>query len=75
VGKPHMTRELKPRERATFRKACRDLRKLVDAGWFLYLDGGGNLHVMTGESHDEGGQPRQDRIVDSETCGAGGGDW
>jgi hypothetical protein len=75
MGKPEMTRELKPRERAMFRKACRDLRKLVDAGWTLYLDGGGSMNLMTGPSHDEDHHPRQERIVDFEDCGAGGGDW
>jgi hypothetical protein len=73
-----MARAPTPREVARFRKACRDLKRLAESGWHLYLDGTGNMNLMSGPSHEpwlDGGRPRQDRIVAHEGCGAGGGDW
>lgn len=64
-----------PNEITAFLKACRALRKLRDAGWFLYLDGSGNMCLMSGPSHDGNGHPRRDRVVLNDDCGATGGDW
>lgn len=52
-----------------------ELRRTVpDANY--YLDGGGGLHIMNGESHDERQRPRQDRILaTAHLARAGGGDW
>lgn len=49
--------------------------KLSKAGFHLYL-ANDTMCLMSGPSHDEHQQPRQDRILDTETIpGAGGGDW
>jgi hypothetical protein len=60
---------------ARFRRACRDLAKLAAVGWTLYLDGSSTMHMMSGPSHDGHGEARRDRILESESCGASGGDW
>ena len=77
MSKPEMTRSPTLHELADFAKACRLLRGLAAAGWHLYLDGSGGMNLMNGPSHGEGlsAAPRQDRVLERETCGATGGDW
>ena len=58
-----------------FMRACNMLRNVTEAGYQLYL-ANNTLHLMSGDSHDGSGRPRQDRIVESFLIpGSGGGDW
>lgn len=47
-----------PRDVARFRKACRDLKRLAESGWTLYLSGTGDMHLMSGPSPGSGGCTR-----------------
>jgi hypothetical protein len=70
------------KQASRFKRAIRALNDLMaevnkthpNACW--YLDGTGNMNLMSGVSHVGGGRQRQDRIMESVVlCGSSGGDW
>lgn len=63
-------------DRQLFDGAVKNLRELSNRGFQLYVAGSGTLCLMNGNSHDESGAPRRDRVVmDANVPGMGGGDW
>lgn len=41
-----------------------------------YLESGGNLNLMEADSHDRGGSPQHDKVIDSFCLdNSGGGGW
>jgi len=68
-------REPTPEEVAKFRRACKAVDKLGKAGFHLYL-ANETMNLMTGPSHDDGGQKQRHLVcADYQISGAGGGDW
>jgi hypothetical protein len=70
------TRSVSVRDEAKFQEACRMLAELTAKGYEVYVQGSGNVHLMTGPSHDRrGGAIRSNAIVTCHVPRAGGGDW
>lgn len=66
-----------PRQVGAFRRACRTLARLTAAGLQVYVAGSGEVHLMTGDSHDgTAGTPHPERSAAQEYVpGMSGGDW
>lgn len=74
--------ELKPQHERRFSRIARSMEKLLldvreyipDAN--LYLEDQGNWNLLSGDSHDERGRMRQDRVMAWEPVRfTGGGGW
>lgn len=64
------------RARRNLEQAASLLREIVLHGYGLYLDGGGNVHVMDGPTHDDDGRPLRENSIGRESVpGFEGGDW
>jgi hypothetical protein len=68
-------REPTSQEITKFKRACKALNELGDAGFHLYL-ASDTMHLMIGESHDEQANAQQELVRASVYIArAGGGDW
>jgi hypothetical protein len=73
---------LTPKHRKKYKKICADMQSLLDdiseyiPDVNIYIEDSGNWNLMNGDSHDDEGSPRRDRVI--ENCSvfqSSGGGW
>ena len=74
--------KLKPQHAARFRRIAAEMNRLLDdvreyiPEANLYLEDSGNWNLLSGDSHDEHDEARQDRVLAFELVPhSGGGAW